>query len=286
MRIYFLGVGEAFDEFYPNTSLLIYLPGPSGPAKTPEEGGDVHVLLDCGFTAPTAYYRYAPRGADEKESEDQPGLRGGDQWVIQPDVIWISHFHGDHFLGLPLMLLRFWEEGRKKMLTIFGPEGVESKVWSAFELAYPGFRERIDFPIVFLNVGPEMSGELLGMRWSTAANAHSLSAPCLTLRLDHAGKSLVYSGDGRPTSASERLAQGADLLVHEAYALEGEPPGHGTVARCLELAGSAGVKHLALVHVQRKVRAEKAEEIRALLNTAEGVTATLPEPGTVIVLET
>lgn len=282
MRIFFLGVGEAFDETYPNTSLLVSVPGVSG---SETENGAAHILLDCGFTAPAAYYRYAPRGVEEKGSEDQPGVRGDEQRVIQPDVIWISHFHGDHFLGLPLMLLRFWEEGRKKELVIFGPEGVESKVWSAFELAYPGFRERIDFPLFFLDVEPLMQGELFGVRWATAANAHSASAPCMTLRLDHAGNSMVYSGDGRPTSASGQLAQGADLLVHEAYALEGEPPGHGTVAGCLELARGTGTQRLALVHVNRNVRAERAGEIRGLLDTVEGFSAMMPEPGAVVVLE-
>lgn len=272
MRIYFLGVGEAFDEFYPNTSLLVSVPGPSGPTGTPGDGGDVHLLLDCGFTAPAAYYRHAPRDA------------GKDGRVIHPDVIWISHFHGDHFLGLPLMLLRFWEEQRTKPLFILGPMGTRAKIWSAFDLAYPGFRERIAFPVTFQDVAPDTNGELFGVRWSTASTLHSASAPCLALRLDHNGIAVVYSGDGRSTPASELLAHNADLLIHEAYALEDVLPGHGTVARCLDTARQAMVRRLALVHVNRSVRAQRAGDIRGLLDTAEGFAATLPEPGTVIVL--
>ncbi len=93
MRVCFLGVGEAFDEHYPNTSLLVSLPGP--------EGGS-NVLLDCGFTSPAAYYRHAPEDA-----------RTGSAL----EAVWVSHFHGDHFLGLPLFLLRLWEEELDRPLT-------------------------------------------------------------------------------------------------------------------------------------------------------------------------
>lgn len=81
MQVQFIGVGEAFDERYANTSVLVTVPGPDGPT---------HVLLDCGFTAAAAYYRHANVGATL-------------------DAVWVSHFHGDHFLGLPLLLLRFWD---------------------------------------------------------------------------------------------------------------------------------------------------------------------------------
>ena len=77
MQVQFIGVGEAFDERYANTSVLVTVPGPDGPT---------HVLLDCGFTAAAAYYRHANVGA-------------------ALDAVWVSHFHGDHFLGLPLLLL-------------------------------------------------------------------------------------------------------------------------------------------------------------------------------------
>ena len=42
MQVQFIGVGEAFDERYANTSVLVTVPGPDGPT---------HVLLDCGFSA-------------------------------------------------------------------------------------------------------------------------------------------------------------------------------------------------------------------------------------------
>ena len=81
MRVIFSGVGEALDENRSNTSLIV--------THSASESFQ-QVLLDCGFSAAHAFWRYAPE-------------------PLHLDALWISHFHGDHFLGVPLMLLRFWE---------------------------------------------------------------------------------------------------------------------------------------------------------------------------------
>lgn len=86
MKIIFLGVGEAFDENYPNNSQLI------ATDKT-------KLLSDCGFTVPSQLWKYNP----------DPNFL---------DLINISHQHSDHFFGLPAVLLRMWEGGRERDLTI------------------------------------------------------------------------------------------------------------------------------------------------------------------------
>ena len=256
MQVQFIGVGEAFDERYANTSVLVTVPGPDGPT---------HVLLDCGFTAAAAYYRHANVGATL-------------------DAVWVSHFHGDHFLGLPLLLLRFWDEGRTRPLTLVGPAGIEAKLWQALELAYPGFRARLQYPVVCVEAAPGATLALCGATWSCAESDHSTHAPCLAVRLDAGGVSVFYSGDGRPTPATAALACGADLLIHEAYGLDADTPGHGGLASCLELARQSGARRLALVHLSRPVRRAHAGEIRALLARELGERGLLPEPGDLVVL--
>lgn len=256
MRVQFIGVGEAFDERYPNTSILVC------PDDSQDSG---HVLLDCGFTAAAAYYVHCSVGADL-------------------NAVWVSHFHGDHFLGLPLLMLRFQEEGRTKPLLVVGQPGIEEKVWSAFDLAYPGFRPRLQYPVRFREAVPGQTVEILGARWSFAVNEHSVVTPCLAVRLDCRGKSFFYSGDGRPTPATAGLAANVDLLVHEAYGLEPDTPGHGGVPGCLELARNVGARRLALVHVSRRVRREREKDVRDMLAGAMGDQALLPEPGDVVAL--
>lgn len=256
MQAMFVGVGEAFDEHYPNASILVSF----GSA-----GNQRHVLLDCGFTAAAAYYAHADVGADL-------------------DSIWISHYHGDHFLGLPLLLLRFWEEGRTKPLTILGQAGLEQKIWAAFELAYPSFRQRLDYPVHCHEVAAGNEVEALGAKWNFAENDHNVSAPCLAVRIDYKGKSVFYSGDGRPTTSTLSLANGVDLLIHEAYGMASDTPGHGGVRGCLEMAQNAAANHLALVHVNRRVRREHARTIREMLDAEFGPQGILPEPGASVAL--
>lgn len=244
MEIVFLGVGEACDPDNPNTSLLVK--------------SDRHqVMLDCGFTTPHIYFKTCDN-ADEL------------------DALWISHFHGDHFFGVPLLLLRFWEMGRGKPISIIGRPGTEDLVSRAMELAYPGLMPRFDYPVRFIELSSGDESEAVGFLWRAAENDHP--EPCLAVRLEQTGKSMFYSGDGRPNPETIRLAAGCDLAVHEAFRVSGETPGHGTVAGCLEFARRAGVEAMALLHVQRQERAGHEEEIRALL-VESGLKVFLPESG-------
>jgi ribonuclease BN (tRNA processing enzyme) len=249
MEITFLGVGEAFDEDLPNTSLLV---------RTHHESRPVTLLLDCGYSVPSSYW--------------QLGLQ-----AESLDGIWISHFHADHAFGLPALLVRFWEEKRKKDLHILGQKGVESFVQSCLDLAYPNFYPRLEFSLLFEEVEPEEPVTILGLSWSTAVNDHPQRD--LALRLEAEGKSIFYSGDGRPTSETIALAEGVHLIIHEAYHLSKQVPGHGSVAGCLEMAKISRAQRLALVHIQRHVRRERLNEIEVLADSVEEFEVLVPEPG-------
>jgi ribonuclease BN (tRNA processing enzyme) len=244
MEITFLGVGEAFDENLPNTSILV---------RTEYQEKPVTVLLDCGYSVPPTFW--------------QLGLD-----VETLDGIWISHFHADHSFGLPALLVRFWEEKRKKDLYFLGQKGIESFVLKCLDLAYPNFLPRLEFSLRFMEVEPGESVTALGLSWRTAVNDHPQRD--LALRLDAEGTSVFYSGDGRPASETLALAEGVHLIVHEAF-----HPGHGTIAGCLEMARACKAKRLALVHIQRDVRRERFDEIKELVNSVEDFEILIPEPG-------
>ena len=94
MNVFFVGVGEACDAKHGNTSIHV------------QTVNDTCLLCDCGFSAAHSYFAFC----------DDPD---------QLDMVWNSHFHGDHFFGMPLLLLRFWEMKRSKPLVIAGQAGVE-----------------------------------------------------------------------------------------------------------------------------------------------------------------
>jgi len=244
MRVLFGGVGEAFDHQRPNTCLLVQAEGSQGRRE---------LLLDCGSTAPDAYWRNA----------------SGDG----PDMVWISHFHGDHFLGLPALAARMREAGRERDLWVAGGQGLGGKVRQALDLAYPGLREKLGFAVRCVECRPGEKKKCLGLTLRTALTTHA--EPCLALRLSAGKDSLYYSGDGAPTSECLALAWDCGLIVQEAYSLEPDAPGHGSVLEAVELARMTGARSLALVHLRRALRDEGMDAVQALLDASGFV----PEPG-------
>jgi len=255
MRAIFVGVGGAFDEPLANTSLFVA--GMCGEVRRT-------ALLDCGFTAAAAFFACQAVSRTDREQG--------------PDAIWISHFHGDHFFGLPYLLARLHEAGRTQPLVIAGGEGVAAKVVAAVDLAYPNLREKLGFEVGFETARPGVGFSLSGFPARAALTGHG--APCLALRLETRFGSLYYGGDGAPTEDCRELASGCALVVQEAYGLLPGVAGHGSVAEAVELAESAWAGALAVVHVRRDVRREGAEAIRRELANAS-VRAFLPEPGAV-----
>jgi len=179
------------------------------------------------------------------------------------EYVWISHFHGDHFFGLPLLLLRFWEMGRTRPLQFVGQEGLQEKAMSALELAYPGFAKKLSFPLQFHSVQPDATLKLEQLKFQATLTTHSQTN--LGLLLDDGCHRLYYSGDGRPTAEVSRLARGCDLALHEAFTWEDSIPNHGSVTGCLQLMEEAEIKQLALVHIERKTRQNLQQDFEKLL---------------------
>lgn len=249
MRVLFCGVGEAFDEAQPNTCMLI---------EAYSGGERREILLDCGFTAPYSYWRRGPALAANPDG---------------PDAVWLSHFHGDHFLGFPALAARMKQAGRTRDLHVIGREGVGQAVCRALDLAYPNLRAGLGFEVKFRECRPGEPLELLGLEFTGAFTTHG--EPCQALRLEDENASLYYSGDGAPTPECLALAWGTGLVVQEAFALDSGAEGHGSVEEALELARMTNPGALALVHLERGLRAFRLPEVIERL----GGTGYVPEAG-------
>jgi len=249
MEILFLGVGEACDSNHGNSSVLV----------TTENNT---ILLDCGFSVPHRFFGVC----------NDPNCL---------DSIWISHFHGDHFFGLPLLLLRFWEMKRTRPLQIISQEGLAEKITAALELAYPGFADKLSFPIQLHIIKP---GTPLQCKDITLQATRTIHSQCnYGLLLDDGKHRLYYSGDGRPTPEVSQLARGCDLALHEAFTLENSMHSHGSVSGCLQLMEEAQIKQLALIHLERKTRKNQRDAIDTFLQNNPGVF--LPTEGDTIILD-
>ena len=244
MEIFFLGVGEACDTAHGNSSSLL----------TASNGA--RILLDCGFSVPHQYFR----------TVDQPE---------ELDCVWISHFHGDHFLGLPLLFLRLWQLGRTKPLHIVGQKGTEQKVRGALELAYPTFEKKLSFGFEFHQIHAQETISLAGLRWSAALTQHSQYN--LGLRIEDGPSTFYCSGDGRANAQAKELIRGCDFVIHESFSLVDTYPYHGSVTSTLQLAEELDMGRIALVHLDHTLRRTQLPQIEEMVRAVPH--ALLPAAG-------
>jgi ribonuclease Z len=168
--------------------------------------------------------------------------------------VFITHFHADHWLGLPGMLKTFDLRAREKPLTIYGPPGLAKllgsmrHVWGGVgyhveivELADDEQVERDEyviepFPVVhrgaaygYAVIEDDRPGRFdaalagrLGVRpgpdFGRLQRGEVVDGvrPEQVIGADRPGRKLVISGDTAPSDVLVEVAYRADLLVHEA----------------------------------------------------------------------
>ena len=164
------------------------------------------------------------------------------------DAVLLSHLHPDHCVDLCSFYVaqRYRPGGRRPRIPVWGPAGTAERMARAYGLPTdPGMTGEFDFRTYqeeAFDVGP--------FRVRVARVVHPVTA--YALRVEHAGRALVYSGDTAPTPALVEVAAGADLFVCEASFRDGEenPDGlHLTGRQAGEHAKAAEVGALVVTHV-------------------------------------
>lgn len=168
------------------------------------------ILVDCGATSMHAL---------QKAGIDRAAI----------SAVLVTHFHGDHFGGLPFFLLdALFVTRRTRPLTIAGPKGVKARMRIACEAAFPGFfdRERT-FALNFIEVTPEAPQAVSGFNVTAFPVVHDdLAGPCQAYRIGRGGKVLAFSGDTTWTETLLPVAAGADVFLVECYKYETKLANH------------------------------------------------------------
>tara|TARA_Y100000588_G_C14175262_1_gene891048 strand:+ start:489 stop:1214 length:726 start_codon:yes stop_codon:yes gene_type:complete len=142
------------------------------------------------------------------------------------EAVVLSHHHGDHFLGLPFLLLHWKHRGRETPVTIVGPPQTEQLAREIGETVYPGLFEN-EFGIEWREVTAGESTTIGDLTVEAVAVEHD---DRLSLNLGYhallAGKPFAYTGDTRLCDAVIDLAQRADVLVAECASRDTSIPIH------------------------------------------------------------
>ena len=130
------------------------------------------------------------------------------------DAIFISHFHADHFFGLPFLMLDFWMNDRQEDLYIVGPPGIEERTEQLMEIAFPGLPSRPGlYRRRYIEAHDGEGGEVPGVEFRAAEVEHVPSLKCFGYSTKINNKTLAYSGDTTLCSGLLSLAANADVLV-------------------------------------------------------------------------
>ena len=180
------------------------------------------------------------------------------------DGIVLSHLHGDHFGGLPLLLLDFqYLNRRDRPLTIAGPPGTRARLETAMETFFPkstGTKWRFPWSVEEIALDTETS--VLGHTLRTTEVIHQSGAPSTALRLSDGEKVFAYSGDTEWTDALKPIAANADLFICECYAYAGKMTGHLSWEILKPKIPELKAKRLMATHMNPTVLA-KLDELRA-----------------------
>jgi ribonuclease BN (tRNA processing enzyme) len=219
VRVQFLGSGDAFAS--------------GGRFQTCFHlaGSDESLLIDCGATALVALKRAAI----------DPASIG---WVA------LSHLHGDHFAGLPWLILDGQFARRTRPLVVAGPPGTEVRFKQTFEALYPGASSVVrPFEIRFVELVQRTRCELGPAVVTPFEVAHGSGAPPYALRVEYGGKLIGYSGDTEWTDSLIDAARGADLFICECNFLDKRVPGHLDYQTLSEKRAQLDCERLVITHM-------------------------------------
>jgi ribonuclease Z len=209
------------------------------PATLIRRGGD-RLLFDCGE-------------GTQRQLLKSIGL-------IELEEVFITHFHADHWLGLPGMLKTFSLRGRERPLTVYGPPGLKA-LFNALRVVIG----RNTYPLELVELEPDERLERDGYLIAPFAVDHRVTAygyaivesqrpgrfddakarelgvefgpdfgrlqrgesvdgvdPAQVMGPPRPGRKVVLSGDTAPSERVKVIAHDADLLIHEATFLDEE----------------------------------------------------------------
>jgi len=167
------------------------------------------------------------------------------------DLILITHFHGDHFAGLPFLLLDAQFSRRSRPLVIAGPEGIETRLTQVMEALFEhSSKTKPKFDLSVVALKPEEARSFGAVTVTPYSVVHGASGgPFLGYRIEAEGRVIAYSADTEWTETLIPLAREADLFIAEAYYYDKIVKNHLSLATLQARLPEIKPKRLVLTHM-------------------------------------
>jgi len=231
MQLQFVGCGDAF--------------GSGGRFNTCFHlvGHGINALIDCGASSLVAMNRLA---------------------INRNDIgtIFLSHFHADHFGGVPFFMLEAnYVLKRDRPLTIAGPPGLKARYAAAMESAFPGTKNLdLRFALTLRELEIGRRNEVGNVQVTPYPVVHDERAgPCVGYRFEAGSKVIGFSGDTEWTDTVIDIGREADLFICEAYTRDKPVTTHMSLASLERRLGQIRPKRLVLTHMSNDMLARRAE---------------------------
>jgi ribonuclease BN (tRNA processing enzyme) len=209
----------------PGTRVVIL--GTGTPNPDPERSGPAVAVVVKG----TAYLVDAGAGVMRRAAQ---ATANGIPALDSPKlgIVFLTHLHSDHTIGLPDVIHTGWILGRERPLRLFGPPGTMDMARHLTEAYSADIANRtgglqphtaegwrveasdIDSGVVYQDSNVTVTAFRV---------PHDGWAVALGYRFQTADKSVVISGDTRPSDTVVDACSGCDILVHEVYSAEKFP---------------------------------------------------------------
>ena len=210
---------------YDSTRTQIVMLGTGNPNPDPERSGPAAAvvvrgrayLVDAGPGVVRRAAAAARRGVTALRSENLK-------------VVFLTHLHSDHTLGLPDLILSPWVQDRAAPLTVYGPRGTRLLTRRLLEAYADDIDNRRGGAQPHNDTGWRADAHEIrpGIVYRDALVTvtaflvpHAGWREAYGYRFETPGRTVVFSGDTRPDDAVVRACDGCDVLVHEVYSQEG-----------------------------------------------------------------
>jgi ribonuclease BN (tRNA processing enzyme) len=220
VQLRFVGCGDAFGSGGRNNTCFHLT------------GDRINLLIDCGASS-------------------LPALKRLGIVCNEIELILITHFHGDHFAGLPFFLLDAQFSRRSRPLVIAGPHGIEARLTQVMEALFENSsttRPAFDLSVVPLEPGRTVAFDEVRVTPHPVQHGQS-GGPFLGYRIAAESRVIAYSADTEWTETLIPLARDADLFIAEAYTFDRRVKNHLSLATLEAHLDEIRPKRLVLTHM-------------------------------------